>query len=53
MPHPEAYNHVTNHPDWNREKQLKKRLGQSFDAEETVGIRLFRNGVDHIRERFL
>jgi len=53
MPHPEAYNHVTNHPDWHREKQLKKRLDQSFDAEETVGVRLFRNGVDHIRERFL
>ncbi|MFN2436171.1 MAG: phosphoribosylformylglycinamidine synthase subunit PurQ [Desulfotignum sp.] len=53
MPHPEAYNHITNHPDWTLEKQRKKRLGQSFDAEETLGVRLFRNGVDHIRERFL
>jgi phosphoribosylformylglycinamidine synthase len=53
MPHPEAYNHVTNHPDWAREKQLKKRLGQTFEAKETIGIQLFRNGVDYIRERFL
>jgi phosphoribosylformylglycinamidine synthase len=52
MPHPEAYNHVTNHPDWTREKQRKKQLGESFDSDETIGIRLFRNGVNHIRERF-
>jgi phosphoribosylformylglycinamidine synthase len=52
MPHPEAYNHVTNHPDWTREKQRQKRLGQSFDPEDTIGIQLFRNGVNHIRERF-
>lgn len=52
MPHPEAYNHVTNHPDWTRKKQQLKRQGQTFDTEETIGIRLFQNGVDHIRERF-
>jgi phosphoribosylformylglycinamidine synthase len=53
MPHPEAYNHVTNHPDWTREKQFKKRPGEPFDPNETIGIRLFRNGVNHIRERLL
>jgi phosphoribosylformylglycinamidine synthase subunit PurQ / glutaminase len=52
MPHPEAYNHVTNHPDWTRRKQQRKRQGQAFGAEETIGIQLFQNGVDHIRERF-
>lgn len=52
MPHPEAYNHVTNHPDWNREKQILKRQGKTLDRSETVGIRLFRNGVDHIKENF-
>jgi phosphoribosylformylglycinamidine synthase subunit PurQ / glutaminase len=52
MPHPEAYNHVTNHPDWTRKKQQCRREGQSFGAQETPGIRLFQNGVDHIRERF-
>jgi phosphoribosylformylglycinamidine synthase subunit PurQ / glutaminase len=52
MPHPEAYNHVTNHPDWTRRKQQRKRQGHAFGAEETIGIQLFQNGVDHIRERF-
>ncbi|MFU8769307.1 MAG: phosphoribosylformylglycinamidine synthase subunit PurQ [Desulfotignum sp.] len=51
MPHPEAYNHVTNHPDWTREKQRLNRRGKSFDPQETIGIRLFQNGVNHIRER--
>jgi phosphoribosylformylglycinamidine (FGAM) synthase-like amidotransferase family enzyme len=23
MPHPEAYNHVTNHPDWTRLKEIQ------------------------------
>jgi phosphoribosylformylglycinamidine synthase len=52
MPHPEAYNHVTNHPDWPRRKQQLKGEGQAFGEQETIGIRLFQNGVDHIRERF-
>jgi phosphoribosylformylglycinamidine synthase subunit PurQ / glutaminase len=51
MPHPEAYNHVTNHPDWTREKQRLNRRGKSFGLQETIGIRLFQNGVTHIRER--
>jgi phosphoribosylformylglycinamidine synthase len=53
MPHPEAYNHVTNHPDWTREKRFKNLLGEPFDPNGTIGIRLFRNGVNHIRERLL
>lgn len=52
MPHPEAYNHVTNHPDWTREKQRLLRQGKKLETGETVGIRLFRNGVDHIKEAF-
>ncbi len=52
MPHPEAYNHVTNHPDWTRQKQWQKRRGQTFDTQDTKGIQLFRNGVDCITERF-
>jgi len=53
MPHPEAYTHVTNHPDWTRRKQVQKRLKKPFDTRDTPGIRLFCNGVDYIRERFL
>ena len=45
MPHPEAFNHVTNHPDWTREKNI------SLDKGE--GIRIFENAVTYIKENIL
>ncbi|MCF6248287.1 MAG: phosphoribosylformylglycinamidine synthase subunit PurQ [Desulfobacula sp.] len=53
MPHPEAYNHFTNHPDWTRNYQLQKRAGKDPDSEMTIGIKLFKNGVDYIKDTFL
>lgn len=50
MPHPEAYNHFTNHPDWTRQKEVLIRQGKSVDAIEGYGIRIFRNGVEYIRK---
>ena len=50
MPHPEAFNHWTNHPDWTRMKGLKNRQGQSIQSEPTMGIKIFKNAVDYIRE---
>ncbi len=44
MPHPEAYHHFTNHPQWTR---------KSFPGEEGAGIAMFRNAVDYIRENVL
>ena len=52
MPHPEGYNHFTNHPDWTRKAQLLKRKGKFFDPEMTIGVKLFKNGVDYIKETF-
>lgn len=52
MPHPEAYNHFTNHPDWTREHQKLKRRGKPVDMDSTVGIQLFKNGVAYIKETF-
>ncbi len=49
MPHPEAYKHYTNHPDWTRERELMKRQGKPLSDEITDGIRLLKNGVDYIR----
>ena len=49
MPHPEAYNHWTNHPDWTRVKEKIKRQGGSPNSNPTVGIRMLQNGVDYIR----
>ena len=50
MPHPEAYNHYTNHPDWTRNVQLLKRQGKTWDQEITIGVQLFKNGVDYIKK---
>jgi phosphoribosylformylglycinamidine synthase subunit PurQ / glutaminase len=45
MPHPEAYNHAVNHPDWPRQKELRKRSGQPLDEPAGQGIRIFENAV--------
>jgi len=37
MPHPEAFNHPTNHPDWTRA------------ARPTLGVTLLENGVRHLK----
>ncbi len=51
MPHPEAYNHWTNHPDWTRKKEKIKRQGGTIDSGPTIGIRMLKNAVDFIRNR--
>ncbi|MCP4670682.1 MAG: phosphoribosylformylglycinamidine synthase subunit PurQ [Desulfobacula sp.] len=48
MPHPEGYNHFTNHPDWTRNAQILKRKGKDLD-QITIGVKLFKNGVDYIK----
>lgn len=48
MPHPEAYNHWTNHPDWTSLKEECKREGRPF-REEGHGIKIFRNAVSYFR----
>jgi phosphoribosylformylglycinamidine synthase subunit PurQ / glutaminase len=46
MPHPEAYNHWTNHPEWTHQKEHFKRTSTPFPGEGE-GIRLFRNAVSY------
>lgn len=41
MPHPEAFQHKTNHPAWTREEL----------PEEGAGIAIFRNAVDYANEK--
>jgi len=50
MPHPEAYNHYTNHPDWTRKKEELARMGKEIETEEGEGITIFRNAVKYIRK---
>ncbi len=45
MPHPEAYNHPTNHPDWHRMRESVRRRVDPPPEGPTPGIRLFRNAV--------
>lgn len=40
MPHPEAYQHRTNHPSWTREDL----------PEEGEGVQIFRNAIKYVRE---
>jgi phosphoribosylformylglycinamidine synthase len=46
MPHPEAYNHWTNHPLWTRQADARRREGLPiFPDSLPPGIQLFRNAV--------
>lgn len=47
MPHPEAYNHVTNHPNWIRLFEKNKRDGKPFQKDIPEGIKLFQNAVKY------
>lgn len=49
MPHPEAFNHFTNHPEWTRRKETIIRQGNTAVPEEGEGIKIFRNAVDYMK----
>jgi len=48
MPHPEAYNHVTNYPNWTRRKEILKRSGKPIQPEITPGINVFKNAIAYL-----
>ena len=55
MPHPEAYNHFTNHPDWPGEMEKLKREPDMMIKEpgipmgcSTLGISIFINAVNYM-----
>ena len=45
MPHPEAFNHFTNHPDWPSIKEKIKRGEMDAASLPITGIRIFENAV--------
>jgi phosphoribosylformylglycinamidine synthase len=47
MPHPEAFNHPSNHPDWQRLKERIKRGQISPNDLPVTGIRIFENAVGY------
>jgi phosphoribosylformylglycinamidine synthase len=50
MPHPEAFQHFTHHPDWTRKKETLAREGKQISDESGDGLRIFRNAADFIRK---
>jgi phosphoribosylformylglycinamidine synthase len=51
MPHPEAYNHWTNHPNWTiKKEQIKRKGGTLAPADVTLGIRIFQNAVQFLQK---
>ena len=48
MPHPEAYNHWTNHPNWTLFKERYRRAGEPY-PQEGYGIQIFRNAVEYFK----
>jgi len=48
MPHPEAYNNWTNHPNWVYHREVNRRQGKGL-PEEGAGIQLFRNVVNYFQ----
>jgi phosphoribosylformylglycinamidine synthase I len=46
MPHPEAFNHFTNHPDWTRMQETARRRGTAFDVHRVAGLDIFKNAVE-------
>jgi len=49
MPHPEAYNHWTNHPDWPLMKERLRRQGSDFPSDLTPGVKMLENAVAYFR----
>ncbi|MBT8340800.1 MAG: phosphoribosylformylglycinamidine synthase subunit PurQ [Desulfatitalea sp.] len=47
MPHPEAYNHWTNHPHWTRLKEKVKRGTADPPQGVTPGVQILKNAVDY------
>jgi phosphoribosylformylglycinamidine synthase len=54
MPHPEAYNHFTNHYQWTRKKNEMKGKGE-WPPESTLGdgVKIFRNAVKYVEDTLL
>jgi phosphoribosylformylglycinamidine synthase len=48
MPHPEAFNHWTNHPNWTLLKESYRRRKEPY-PQEGYGIKIFRNAVDYFK----
>lgn len=49
MPHPEAFNHWTNHPHWTQINEMVKRGKIEAPDGLTPGVQIFKNAVDYFQ----
>ena len=49
MPHPEGYNHWTNHPTWTRQKEWVKRGKAKQPTGVAPGVQIFKNAVEYLQ----
>lgn len=49
MPHPEAFNHWSNHPTWTQQKELIKRGHMQDPGSVTPGVQIFKNAVNYLK----
>ncbi len=52
MPHPEAFNHITNHPHFGQLKEEYRRKNKPL-PEEGDGIQVWRNAVEYAKEKLV
>jgi len=53
MPHPEAFHHLTNHPDWTRTLDSLKRRGQTPSSLDGQGLQILKNAVRYVEDNLL
>ncbi len=49
MPHPEAYHHFTQHPNWTLHKEKRERAGRELETEDGAGLKIFRNAFEYLQ----
>jgi phosphoribosylformylglycinamidine (FGAM) synthase-like amidotransferase family enzyme len=50
MPHPEAFHHFTQHPQWTLWKAMREREGRAWETEEGEGLQIFKNAYAYLSE---
>ena len=53
MPHPEAFHHMTCHPQWTRQLDCQERRRLSPAEWEGHGLKIMRNAVEYVRATLL
>jgi len=51
MPHPEAFHHFTQHPNWTLHKEIREREGRELETEEGAGLMIFKNAFEYLQEK--